>query len=249
MSFTVSQLAKLSNVSVRTLHHYDSIGLLKPSARSEAGYRFYGEKDLEKLQQILFYRELDLPLEEIGRIISDPEYDLLSSLYSQRQLLTEKVTRLRAILGAVEKQIHQRERKGDSMNEQEMFEVFGEFRPEEYEEEVTEKWGNTDAYKESKRRTAKYTKADWQEIKAEAEANTLALAALMEKGVAAESAQAIRLAEEARLHIDKWFYPCSKEMHQCLGEMYVEDARFRVAYDKVRPGLAEYLRDAIVANI
>jgi DNA-binding transcriptional MerR regulator len=247
MALTVSQVSRLSHVSVRTLHHYDEIGLLRPSARSEAGYRLYSSRDVERLQQILFYRELELPLDEIQKILSDPGFDVLSALYTQRQLLEEKIMRLSAILGAVKQNIHQRE--GDNpMSEKDMFEVFGDFKPEQHEEEVKERWGDTDAYKESKRRASRYTKQDWLKIKAEAEAVTNQMAALLDKGIPANSVEAMSAAEEHRLHISKWFYPCSKEFHKNLGEMYIQDARFTATYEKIRAGLARYVHDAVVAN-
>jgi hypothetical protein len=123
-----------------------------------------------------------------------------------------------------------------------MFEGF-----DEYADEARERWGHTEAYQESMRRTKRYTKEDWARIKAEGESIESRLAELLEKGVPAESA--VALAEEHRLHIDRWFYPCSKEHHLALGEMYVADARFRAHYDKRREGLAEYLAAAIRASV
>ena len=129
-----------------------------------------------------------------------------------------------------------------------MFGVFGDFDPSEYEEEVQQRWGETDAYKESSRRTATYTKADWERFKAESEANGLEIAALMDEGVPADDPRAMDAVDRARLQIDTWFYPCSHEMHVGLAEMYIADPRFTATYEKIHPGMAQYVHDAILAN-
>ena len=134
------------------------------------------------------------------------------------------------------------------MDEKEMFEMFGEFDPTAYEEEVCKKWGKTEAYAESARRTAKYTKADWATIRAEADAITQAFAAHMAEALAPGDPKAMDVAERHRLHIDRSFYPCPHAQHVHLGEMYVADERFAANYEKVRPGLAAFVRDAIAAN-
>src|SRR5262245_9607545 len=110
MGLTVSQVSKLSGVSIRTLHHYDEIGLLRPSGRTGGGYRQYGDKELQRLQQVLFFRELEFPLEEITRILRDPDFDLQAALLMQRQLLEEKATQIRALIAAVDAAIEATER-------------------------------------------------------------------------------------------------------------------------------------------
>ncbi len=247
MSLTVSQLAKLAGVSVRTLHHYDEIDLVRPSARSEAGDRLDEHADLERLQQVLFFRELGFPLEEIGRIVRSPEFDVRSALLMQRELLREKAERIAQLRRAVEAALDAVE-KGKAMTKEEMFEVFGDFDPSAHEAEAKERWGDTDAYKESARRTSKYGKREWQQIKSEAEQITRRLAEVMESGKPPASREAMDAVEAHRRHIDKWFYPCSKEMQRGLGEMYVADPRFSATYDRIRPGLSEFVRDAIRAN-
>ncbi|NMO18029.1 MerR family transcriptional regulator [Pyxidicoccus fallax] len=247
MALTVSQVARLAKVSVRALHHYDEIGLLRPSERSEAGYRLYTQADLQRLQQVLFFRELGFPLEEIRRILGDPSFDLRSALLMQRQLLSERSARLDALLGAVDAALDALE-KGTSMDQEKMFEAFGDFDPTKYEAEVKERWGDTEAYKESARRTARYTKQDWQRMKAELDRIQKELAELLGAGRAPTEAAAMDLAEAWRQHISQWFYPCSYVMHRGLAEMYVGDSRFTESIDRVRPGLARFTRDAIIAN-
>lgn len=247
MTYSVSDVAKLSGVSVRTLHHYDSIGLLEPSGRSEAGYRLYAQPDLERLQQVLFFKELGFPLDEIARVMNDPTFDRNEAFLAQRRLLAEKAERIFSMIDAVDAALAAAE-KGIAMSDEDMFEVFGDFDPKQYEDEVQQRWGDTDAYKESARRTKRYTKADWQRFKDEDEARMERMVALFDEGVSAVDERAMDVAEEARLMIDGWFYPCSKEMHVNLGEMYIADPRFTAFYDKRREGLALWFRDAIRAN-
>lgn len=244
---TVGAVARLAKVSVRTLHHYDRIGVLRPSARSTAGYRRYDTADLERLQLILFYRELGFGLADIGRIVRDPAFDRRTALAAQRELLAAKARQARDMLDAIDAALAALE-KGTPMDREEMFEVFGDFDPTQYEAEVQRRWGEADAYRESARRTARYGKDDWKRMAAEGAHIEPGLAALLEAGTPADSEQAMALAEEHRLQIDRWFYPCSHQMHAGLAEMYVSDERFRQRYEAVRPGLAQYLHDAIKAN-
>jgi MerR family transcriptional regulator, thiopeptide resistance regulator len=243
-AYTVGQLATLADVSIRTLHHYDAIGLLSPSERTAAGYRVYRHDDLEQLQQILLYRELNLPLDAIGRLMLDPGFDRRAALIAQRAQLAARAKRMTAVVAAIDAALDALS-KGEPMHESEMFEVFGDFDPKQYEAEVTERWGDTDAYAESARRAARYTKDDWKQIKAEGEAVTAALAERLAAGARPGDADVQVLVDRHRAQIDRWFYPCSIEMQANLGEMYVADQRFAATYERVQPGLAMFLRDAI----
>ena len=151
------------------------------------------------------------------------------------------------MVAAVEKAMEARS-MGINLTPEERFEVFGDFDPDQHSAEVEERWGDTDAYRESARRTRSYTKADWQRIKAEGQAATDKLLAAMHAGLPADSAEAMDGAEAHRLQIDRAFYPCSYEMHVGLAEMYLADPRFTATYEKVAPGLAQYVHDAIKAN-
>jgi DNA-binding transcriptional MerR regulator len=247
MGLTIGEVAELASISVRTLHHYDELGLLVPSERSENGYRHYDDGDLATLQQVLFFRELGFGLADIARIMHDPHFDRLGALRMQRRMLQDKAAQLTLMAEAVDVAIDA-EKGGVTLDAKDMLEVFGDFDPKEYEKEAEERWGGTDAYVESMRRTKRYTKEDWARIKGEGEAVNAALATLMDEGVPAYDPRAMDLAEEHRLQIDRWFYPCSQEMHVGLGEMYVADQRFANNYEKVHAGLAQYMRDAIQAN-
>lgn len=247
LTYTVGEVARLARVSVRTLHHYHEIGLLEPSARSAAGYRLYLAADLERLQQILFYKALGFALEEIRELMHGAGFERREALLAQRALVEREARRFRAMLELIDKTLASLEGRYE-VSKEEMFEVFGDFDPSEYEAEVEARWGDTDAYRESARRAKGYTKADWQRFKAEGGEVSAAIARLMDEGVPPDDPRALEAVERARLQIDRWFYPCSREMHAELGEMYVADPRFSATYEAVRPGMARYLRDAAAAN-
>ena len=146
--YKVGKVADLSGVTIRTLHHYDEIGLLSPGGRSMAGYRIYEDSDLERLQRILFYRELGFTLDEISTIVNDPRTDTFKHLHRQRKLLTGRIDRLRSMVDAIDYEMEART-MDIPLTPEERLEVFGEFRPEDYAEEAEQRWGDTEPYKES----------------------------------------------------------------------------------------------------
>jgi DNA-binding transcriptional MerR regulator len=247
MDYPVGKVAQLAGVTVRTLHHYDEIGLLSPSGRTSAGYRRYDDADLERLQRILFYRELGFPLEEIGAIIDDPTSSPTEHLRRQHELLTGRINRLREMVTAIEFAMEAR-KVGIQLTPEERFEVFGDFNPDEYAEEVEQRWGDTQAYLESNRRTAQYSKEDWLRNKTENEQWAARFVALMESLAPADSPEAMALAEEHRQLISRWFYECTYEIHTGLADMYTADPRFTAYYENIKPGMAAYLSEAIHAN-
>ncbi|WP_405646760.1 MerR family transcriptional regulator [Streptomyces sp. NBC_00019] len=247
MSYSVGQVAGFAGVTVRTLHHYDDIGLLAPSERSHAGHRRYSDADLDRLQQILFYRELGFPLDEVAALLDDPAADPRAHLRRQHELLTARIEKLRKMAAAVEQAMEAR-KMGINLTPEERFEVFGDKDPEQHAEEAEERWGGTEAYAESQRRAAGYTKDDWKRMQAEVADWSERYSGLMAAGDPPASEAAMDMAEEHRQHICGWFYECPYDMHRSLGEMYVSDERFKAFYDSMRPGLAEHLRAAIDAN-
>jgi DNA-binding transcriptional MerR regulator len=247
MEHTVGRVAELSGVTVRTLHHYDEIGLLVPHGRTEAGYRQYDDADLERLQQVLYYRELGFPLERIAALLDAPDTDTNTHLQEQRRLINERIQRLQSMLNAVDYAL-EAARMNVRLTPEERFEVFGEFDPAQYGAEVEEKWGNTAAFKQARQKTSRYTKDDWKRMGAESGAISARLAAAMQAGLPASSVEAMDAAEAHRAHIEQWFYDCSYEVHRGLGDMYLADDRFGAAYEAVAPGLTQYIRDAIAAN-
>ncbi|WBB70807.1 MerR family transcriptional regulator [Micromonospora sp. WMMD812] len=247
MAYTVGQVAKVAGVTVRTLHHYDEIGLLSPSGRTAAGYRRYDDADLERLQLIRYYRELGFPLEEIAAILDDPAADPAAHLRRQHELLTVRVKRLQEMVTAIEFAMEAR-KVNIRLTPEERFEVFGDFDPDAHAEEAEQRWGGSDAYRESNRRVARYGKDDWLRIKEENEDWGRRMVAVMSSGAAADSPEAMELAEEHRQIISRWFYECSYEIQTGLADMYLADPRFTAHYENIAAGLAAYLNEAIHAN-
>ncbi len=246
-TLTVGTVARLAGVTVRTLHHYDQIGLLRPTGRSDAGYRRYSDADIERLQRILFYRELEFGLDQIRDAMADGGVDTLDHLRRQHALLQDRIERLRRLSEAVATAMEAHQ-MGIDLTPEERLEVFGSFDPDAYTDEVKERWGERDAYRESARRTSRYTKEDWARIKAQGEAVNRRFVAAMSAGLPADGPEAMDAAEAHRQGIDDAYYPCSYEMHQGLAEMYLADPRFTANYETLAPGLAQYVHDAILAN-
>jgi DNA-binding transcriptional MerR regulator len=244
---TVGQVARMARVSVRTLHHYHEIGLLVPTGRSEAGYRLYGPEDVERLHAVLLLRELGLPLEEIRSALGQPTEARLDALLAHRERLVERAARLESALRAVYAHIA-RLKEGTPMNTDMMMKNFDEFQDPEHAAEARERWGDTDAWKESQRRTKSYRPKQWAEMKGEAERIESAWASHLDAGLSPEDPRAVAVAEEARLHINRWFYPCGVEMHVALAEMYEADPRFRAHYEGRREGLVAFVAASIRAN-
>lgn len=247
MSYSVGQVGAFAGVTVRTLHHYDAIGLLSPGGRSHAGHRRYDDADLDRLQQILFYRELGFPLDEVAVLLDDPDAEPQEHLRRQHQLLSDRIEQLQRMAAAVEAAMEAR-KMGINLTPEEKFEVFGEHDPEQYAQEVEERWGDTEAYAQSQHRSASYTKQDWLRISAESTDLNNRLIALMGTGAPPEGEEAMDLAEEHREQISRNFYDCSHELHAALGRMYVDDERYARNLDAQAPGLAAYLSRAVVAN-
>jgi len=236
-TYTVKQLSGLSGVSVRTLHHYDEIGLLKPGARSEAGYRFYGREELLRLQQILFYRELEFPLRKIRELLDDPGFELLSSLEFHRGELRKRSKQLKRLLATIDKTIDELKNKTAMLTDKELYEGFPPGKGEEYREEAASRWGE-DTIRDSEERLKKLGKEGFEKLKQEGDAITRRLAALMERDPADAEVQ-----ETIALHFRYTgnFFEVTPEAYRGLGKMYVEDERFKAFYEKYAAGLAEFI--------
>lgn len=243
---TVGKVAEMSGLTVRTLHHYDDIGLLSPSERGDNGYRRYTDADVERLRRILVYRELGLSLDDIGLIV-DSDGDPAETLLAERVQVTRQIERLRIIAEMIDSAIAAH-REGYSMTPEEKLSVFGDFDPAEHEQEAKDRWGDTAAYAQSAKRTASYTKADWESIKTEADGIYAAFVELRDAGVDPADERVAKVVDTHRSHISRWFYDCSTEIHAGLGAMYVQDARFAENIDKHGEGLAQYMSDAIAAR-
>ena len=243
---TVGEVAQRYAITVRTLHHYDDIGLLTPSRRAASGYRLYTPADLTRLSQIIVYRRLRLSLGEIASLLD--EGDEVSHLMRQRERVMSQLDELTDLVEAIDQAL-EKAMTNTPMTDAEMRELFGEGF-DDYQAEAEQKWGQTDAWKESQRRAKSYGKADWVQIKAEGEAVEKALSDAFRAGLPADSDEAMNAAEQHRLHVNRWFYDCPPEFHRNLGDMYVSDPRYVATYDETfgLPGLAAYCRDAIHAN-
>ena len=243
MKLHVREFAKLTGVSVRTLHFYDEIGLLKPSSVDEQnGYRFYDECSLTRMQEILFYRELDFPLKEIRMILSSPDYDKQNALKEQKRLLTLKKERLERLISALDGAM-----KGEIVNMNVFDNSEFEAKREEYAKEAKEKWGDTAAYKESAEKTADYSADRWEQINSVMNDKIAEFADCKRKGFAPDSKQAQALAKNWQDFITENYYTCTKEILASLGQMYVADQRFLKNIDRHGNGTARFMSDAIKA--
>jgi DNA-binding transcriptional MerR regulator len=245
-TWTVGQVADLFGVTVRTLHHYDEIGLLVPSERSRAGYRLYTAEDLTRLQQVVVYRRLEMPLEEIATLLDRGE-DAADHLRRQRATVMTRLDELRELVSAIDRAL-EREMNDQPATTEDLKELFGDGFTDEYEQEAQERWGETDAWTQSRSRTKRYTKADWEQVKQEADAVHAAFVAALRSGEPASGEAAMDAAEQHRRHIHDRFYDLDHTFHRGLADMYVADPRFTKTYEDIAPGLAAYVRDAIHAN-
>lgn len=235
----ISEVAKLTGITVRTLHYYDEIGLLKPSEITEAGYRLYSREDLEILQQILFFRELDFPLSQIKEIMNNPNYDKEEALKKQKELLIHQRQRIEGLIKLIEKRI-----EGDnnmSFKEFDMNEI--EENKKKYAKEVKERWGTSKAYEESEKKTSSYNKEKWGDINQETSEIFKGFAELRNSDPGSEEVQ--ELVRRWQKYITDNFYTCTNEILSGLGLMYVEDERFKENLDKNGEGTAKLMAEAI----
>jgi MerR family transcriptional regulator, thiopeptide resistance regulator len=246
-TYQVNEAARMAGVTVRALHHYDEIGLLVPSNRTEAGYRLYTAEDLLRLQQILIGRTLGLSLEEIRKLLDDPLLDRRTLLQRQREALQKRAETTAAMLRSVDVALALVDDTHRSENVN-LREIFDGFDPAQYQDDARERWGHTHAYLESQRRVRQYSANDWRTIKADMNAVITDAAAALRASCDPESVEAMDIAERARLNIDRWFYPCSREMHSRLADMYEADERFAANYERYEKGLTAFFAAAIRAN-
>lgn len=221
------------------LHYYDKIGLLRPSKLSESGYRLYSEKDLEILQQILFFKELDFSLNDIKNILSAPNYNKTKALINQKQLLKLKRNRLNKLIKLIDKILG-----GESQMS------FKEFDTSElkntikkYAEEAENTYGETKEYKNYKEKTSNYKDTHWQKLEQKINQIFTDFSKIIDKGPASKEAQT--LVEKWKNFISENFYECSNEILNQLGDMYIQDERFNKYINKFSDGLAEFINSAI----
>ncbi|GAB2699199.1 MerR family transcriptional regulator [Paenibacillus thermoaerophilus] len=246
MEYTVQKLGRLAGISPRTLRYYDEIGILKPARISSSGYRIYGQAEVDRLQQILFYRELGVSLDHIKQIMDSPGFDRVKALKEHREQLLGKRRQLDLLIANLDKTIASAEGR-TTMADKEKFEGFIRKKVEDnekaYGKEIREKYGD-DAVNKSNQKVLNMTPEEYEEAARLAEEVSAVLAEAFKTGdPAGELAQ-----KAADLH-KRWltFYwsEYNKEAHAALAQMYVDDERFRAYYDSKQPGTAEFLRDAI----
>lgn len=241
MRISIGEMAKLTGVSVRTLHYYDQIGLLCPETAADSGYRWYGEADVERMQQILFFRELDFPLKDIRSILADPQYDKKEALRRQRQLLQMKRDRLDRLLALLEANL-----KGEQAMEFKEFDAAElEQARRQYADEARARWGGTDAWRQSEERTARLDENGWAAQAEEMNTVLRKAATLRHSDPAGPEARA--LVQEWQAFISGHYYDCTNEILAGLGQLYTEDERFRKHLDRFGEGTASFLSAAIAA--
>lgn len=238
MKMQIKEFAQFTGVSVRTLHYYDEIGLLQPAQVDKAtGYRFYDEKSLLRMQEILFYRELDFSLKSIGRILSSPDYDKTRALQEQKQLLKLKKERLERLISAIDHAV-----KGENV-----MKAFDNTEFETYREEARNRWGSTDAYQEHARKTKNYGKDKWNSLAADMDVIFGEFALCMKNGAEPFGEESRELVKKLQEHITGNYYTCTKQILSGLGQMYVADQRFRNNIDRHADGTAEFVSQAIAS--
>ena len=236
MKMQIKEFAEFTGVSVRTLHYYDEIGLLRPADVDRAtGYRFYDEQSLLRMQEILFYRELDFSLKSIGEILSSPHYAKDKALKEQKQLLMLKKERLERLIDAIDSAA-----KGENI-----MTAFDNSEFEAYKAEAQERWGKTDAYKEHAEKTKNYGKDKWNGLVADMDVILGEFALCMKSGSEPGAEQPQTLVKKLQDHITENYYTCTKEILSGLGQMYVADERFKHNIDKHADGTAAFISEAI----
>jgi DNA-binding transcriptional MerR regulator len=242
MPYSVQQLAELAGVSVRTLHHYDTVGLLRPARQAKNGYRQYGEEELLKLQQILFFRELEFPLEDIKQILHDPKFNMRVALHEQRELIELKKKRLSKLLKTIDQTLKKLNQE-TTMQDKDLYVGLSKEEEEKYAAEAKERWGHTNAYKQSQERYGKLSDAEKQKIGQAGQDLVKNIANHMVDGPKSDVVQKLIAQHYEALRV---FYDPNTQMYRGLAEMYVTDPRFAAFYEKFTPGLAQFMRDAMV---
>ncbi len=247
MEYTVQKLGRLAGVSTRTLRYYDEVGILKPARINSSGYRIYGQKEVDRLQQILFYRELGVSLESIKNIVTAPDFNGANALKEHRAKLLEKKEQLEMLIANVEKTIALTEGR-IKMSDKEKFHGFKQKMIEEnekkYGEETRQKYGS-DAVEKSIAKLMNMTGEEYEKVTRLSEELTETLAEAFKTGdPSGELAQ--RAADLHKQWLTFYWHEYTKEAHAGLAQMYVDDERFKAYYDKEQPGTAEFLRDAIL---
>jgi DNA-binding transcriptional MerR regulator len=245
--YKIKQFSTMVGVSIRMLRHYDKIGLLIPEyINQENGYRYYGDKNLALMQQVLFFKELDFSLKEIKEILNDASFNQKDALSMQKNLLQLKKQRLSAMVNFIDELLNNKQKGAQEMSNKLKQAINTDaFQKQKlaYAQEAKQKWGHTDRYKQSQRKAAQYSKQEIAEINAKQEQIYQDLAGLMPLGTTDKKVQ--QKVHEARMFINDHWYECSKQQFAGLGQMYINDPRFKTNIDKHGEGFAVFLNQAI----
>ena len=240
-TYTVQELASLAGVSVRTLHHYDSIGLLAPSSRSEAGYRLYGESELYRLQQILFYREVDMPLKHIRSVLDDPSFDLVQALENHKKVLKEKSLRLQGLVRTIDKTLSRIKGEDEMVTDKELYCEFSKETLAEYQDYMAKKF-DPEIMKEAEESVKKMSKKEWEETNLEGQQIAIEMTQFLKLSPNATEVQ--DLVERHHAWVEK-FYSADAKTYTGLADLYLEHPDFKSYYEKFSEGLTEFLAQAM----
>lgn len=243
---TVGAVAALVGVSVRTLHHWDRIGLAPASRRTSSDYRVYDDDDVARLHRVLVYRESGFPLSEIGALLDDPSIDESAHLTRQRELLVGRIAHLQEMVSAVDR-LKEANAVNTPLTPEDRAEIFGTDWKESWQTEAEERWGDTPQWEQSQQRSASMSKEDWKQVKAGTDALNADLAAAKRAGVDPASPEAAELVARHRASISA-FYDCTRSMQVLLARMYTQDPRFSGTYDAIEPGLTAWIVAAVEAD-
>ncbi|MCX8074797.1 MAG: MerR family transcriptional regulator [Clostridia bacterium] len=245
MKYIINKVSKISGVTIRTLQYYDKIGLLNPSEKTDSGYRIYNENDIEKLVQILFFKELGFRLHEIIKIVNSPKYNVKEAMSNQKQMLVVQRDRLNNMINIIEGYLNGKEMNLD-MSIENKFKVMSKKEIDElqkqYVDEVNQKY-DKDVVSECNKKVASYDNNKWKQVQEDSGKILIEIVENMDKPV--EDPKIQNLVDAYRQHITDNFYNCTIEIFAGLGQMYLQDERFTKFYENIKEGLAEYLSKAI----
>jgi len=241
--YSVKELADLSGVTVRTLHHYDHIGLLKPALRTDKKYRRYDREDLLRLQQILIYREMDFSLEKIRDILDDPDFNTHTALRDHRTRLVQSRQRLTRLIETLDKTMASLEGESQmTLKDKDLYEGFDQEKIDRWNREVDEQY-DPEIVAESRRKVGKMSKEQFKAVQKQGEVVTVAISELMDRKASDPDVQAQIKKHHAWIEN---FYSCSAEVYRGLGQLYVQNPEFTAFYEKVKPGLATFMCEAMI---
>lgn len=244
-TYRVGEIARIAGISVRTLRHYDDVGLLKPATREASGYRIYDDDSLLRLQQILIHRELGFSLDEIAGVLDNPKFDIAAALKRQRANLEERETQTRKMIDTIDRTL---DALSGSRRNVSMAQIFDGFDPKLYEAEAEERWGETAYWRESRKRAATLTQDDLNEANAENREVLERLAELANEGANPDDSRVQHQVDRYHAHISRWYYSCERAHLRNLAQLYEDDPRFAATFNAVSPGLAEYIIQAFRVN-